>query len=222
MLFVCTVLYVTATTGLGMVLSNVSPAAGGRGVRDRGRDITPTLQFSAPPARLDAPGECPGHGSIWPATYYMALQPRLAYTKGLGRPHDGGHPVPRGLHPGAAGHQLVRAAQSRSDEHGIAEEHLLARGSGDRSLLSDKVMVFSSSMRSPSQSGAGDRDLERIPERVACFVDEDPVGAPKEIFNAFYPARFQFPEYIRRQRRAGRMDRGLLHVRRLDPAAVRA
>ena len=83
MLFVCTVLYVTATTGLGMVLSTFTSSQVAAVFVTAVVTITPTIQFSGllqPVSTLD--GNARVMGSIWPATYYMHSS-LGAYTKGL-------------------------------------------------------------------------------------------------------------------------------------------
>jgi ribosome-dependent ATPase len=84
MLFLCTVLYVTATTGLGMVLSTFTSSQVAAVFVTAVVTITPTLQFSGllqPVSTLQ--GSARAMGSIWPATYYMHSS-LGAYTKGLG------------------------------------------------------------------------------------------------------------------------------------------
>ena len=82
-LFVCTVLYVTATTGLGMVLSTFTSSQVAAVFVTAVVTITPTLQFSGllqPVSTLE--GSARAMGLIWPATYYMHSS-LGAYTKGL-------------------------------------------------------------------------------------------------------------------------------------------
>ena len=83
MLFFCTVLYVTATTALGMVLSTFTSSQVAAVFVTAVVTITPTLQFSGllqPVSTLE--GSARVMGSIWPATYYMHSS-LGAYTKGL-------------------------------------------------------------------------------------------------------------------------------------------
>jgi ribosome-dependent ATPase len=82
-LFLCTVLYVTATTGLGMVLSTFTSSQVAAVFVTAVVTITPTLQFSGllqPVSTLQ--GSARAMGSIWPATYYMHSS-LGAFTKGL-------------------------------------------------------------------------------------------------------------------------------------------
>lgn len=83
MLLLCTMLYVTATTGLGLVLSTFTSSQVAAVFVTAVVTITPTLQFSGllqPVSTLE--GGARFMGSIWPATYYMHSS-LGAYTKGL-------------------------------------------------------------------------------------------------------------------------------------------
>jgi ribosome-dependent ATPase len=84
MLTLCTVLYVTATTGLGMVTSTFTSSQVAAVFVTAILTITPTIQFSGllqPVSTLE--GSARVVGSIWPASYYMHSS-LGAYTKGLG------------------------------------------------------------------------------------------------------------------------------------------
>jgi ribosome-dependent ATPase len=83
MLTLCTVLYVTATTGLGMVTSTFTSSQVAAVFVTAILTIVPTIQFSGllqPVSTLE--GNAKIIGSIWPATYYMHSS-LGAYTKGL-------------------------------------------------------------------------------------------------------------------------------------------
>jgi ribosome-dependent ATPase len=84
MLVLCTVLYVTATTGLGMVTSTFTNSQVAAVFVTAILTIIPTIQFSGllqPVSTLR--GNAGRIGSIWPASYYMHSS-LGAYTKGLG------------------------------------------------------------------------------------------------------------------------------------------
>jgi ribosome-dependent ATPase len=84
MLALCTVLYVTATTGLGMVTSTFTSSQVAAVFVTAILTIVPTIQFSGllqPVSTLK--GNAFRIGSVWPATYYMHSS-LGAYTKGLG------------------------------------------------------------------------------------------------------------------------------------------
>ena len=84
MLALCTVLYVLATTGLGMVTSTFTSSQVAAVFVTAILTIVPTIQFSGllqPVSTLQ--GNAGRIGSIWPATYYMHSS-LGAYTKGLG------------------------------------------------------------------------------------------------------------------------------------------
>jgi ribosome-dependent ATPase len=83
MLMLCTVLYVTATTGLGMVISTFTSSQVAAVFVTAIVTITPTIQFSGllqPVSTLE--GSARVVGSLWPASYYMHSS-LGAYTKGL-------------------------------------------------------------------------------------------------------------------------------------------
>jgi ribosome-dependent ATPase len=84
MLTLCTLLYVTATTGIGMVTSTFTRSQVAAVFVTAILTIIPTIQFSGllqPVSTLQ--GSAGFVGSIWPATYYMHSS-LGAYTKGLG------------------------------------------------------------------------------------------------------------------------------------------
>ena len=132
MLTLCTLLYVTATTGIGMVTSTFTSSQVAAVFVTAILTIVPTIQFSGllqPVSTLE--GSAAFVGSIWPATYYMHSS-LGAYTKGLGAaPHAAGH---RCSWP-AASRSCWRISVARPEEAGevamtIAAEHLLARAQG--------------------------------------------------------------------------------------------
>jgi ribosome-dependent ATPase len=83
MLMLCTVLYVMATTGLGMVTSTFTGSQVAAVFVTAIMTIVPTIQFSGllqPVSTLT--GSARMVGSVWPASYYMHSS-LGAYTKGL-------------------------------------------------------------------------------------------------------------------------------------------
>jgi ribosome-dependent ATPase len=83
MLTLCTLLYVTATTGIGMVTSTFTSSQVAAVFVTAILTIVPTIQFSGllqPVSTLT--GNAALVGSIWPASYYMHSS-LGAYTKGL-------------------------------------------------------------------------------------------------------------------------------------------
>ncbi|WP_163995612.1 ribosome-associated ATPase/putative transporter RbbA [Pyxidicoccus caerfyrddinensis] len=83
-LILCTLFYVMATTGLGMVTSTFTGSQVAAVFVTAILTITPTIQFSGllqPVSTLQ--GGAGVIGSIWPATYYMHAS-LGAFTKGLG------------------------------------------------------------------------------------------------------------------------------------------
>jgi ribosome-dependent ATPase len=84
MLLLCTVLYLAATTGIGMVTSTFTSSQVAAVFVTAILTIIPTIQFSGllqPVSTLQ--GNAGRIGAIWPATYYMHSS-LGAYTKGLG------------------------------------------------------------------------------------------------------------------------------------------
>jgi ribosome-dependent ATPase len=84
MLALCTLLYVTATTGIGMVTSTFTKSQVAAVFVTAILTIVPTIQFSGllqPVSTLE--GNAAFIGKIWPASYYMHSS-LGAYTKGLG------------------------------------------------------------------------------------------------------------------------------------------
>ena len=84
MLTLCTLLYVVATTGIGMVTSTFTGSQVAAVFVTAILTIVPTIQFSGllqPVSTLQ--GNAALIGSIWPASYYMHSS-LGAYTKGLG------------------------------------------------------------------------------------------------------------------------------------------
>jgi ribosome-dependent ATPase len=83
MLALCTLFYVTATTGIGMVCSTFTSSQVAAVFVTAILTITPTIQFSGllqPVSTLQ--GNAQIVGSVWPATYYMHSS-LCTYTKGL-------------------------------------------------------------------------------------------------------------------------------------------
>jgi ribosome-dependent ATPase len=84
MLTLCTLLYVTATTAIGMATSTFTGSQVAAVFVTAILTIVPTIQFSGllqPVSTLQ--GGAALVGSIWPASYYMHSS-LGAYTKGLG------------------------------------------------------------------------------------------------------------------------------------------
>jgi ribosome-dependent ATPase len=84
MLTLCTLLYVTATTGIGLVISTFTSSQVAAVFVTAIITIVPSIQFSGflqPVSTLE--GQAKVVGSIWPTSYYMHASVG-AYTKGLG------------------------------------------------------------------------------------------------------------------------------------------
>ena len=78
-----------------------------------------------------------------------------------------------------------------------------------RSLLSDKVMVlfviYAFTLAIQMQATGTSSEVNNA---SIALVDEDQSALSKEVFNAFYPPRFQFPEYLAADQVQEAMDRG--------------
>ena len=78
-----------------------------------------------------------------------------------------------------------------------------------RSLLSDKVMVlfvvYAFTLAIYTQATGTSSEVNNA---SIAFVDEDQSALSKELFNSFYPPRFQDPEYITSTAMQDAMDRG--------------
>ena len=78
-----------------------------------------------------------------------------------------------------------------------------------RSLLSDKVMVlfviYAFTLAIQVQATGTSSEVNNA---SIAFVDEDQSALSKELFNAFYPPRFQFPQYVDASQVQDAMDRG--------------
>jgi ribosome-dependent ATPase len=84
MLTFCTLIYVTVTTGIGMVTSTFTSSQVAAVFVTAILTIVPTIQFSGllqPVSTLE--GNARIVGTFWPTTYYMHSSVG-AYTKGLG------------------------------------------------------------------------------------------------------------------------------------------
>jgi ribosome-dependent ATPase len=84
MLTLCTLLYVTSTTGIGMVTSTFTSSQVAAVFVTAILTIIPTVQFSGllqPVSTLE--GNARLFGLIWPTSYYMHSSVG-AYTKGIG------------------------------------------------------------------------------------------------------------------------------------------
>jgi ribosome-dependent ATPase len=83
MLALCTLLYVTATTGIGMVTSTFTKSQVAAVFVTAILTIVPTIQFSGLQPVSTLQGNAGRIGSVWPASYYIHAS-LGAYTKGIG------------------------------------------------------------------------------------------------------------------------------------------
>ena len=101
MLTLCTLLYVTATTALGMLVSTFTSSQVAAVFITAILTILPTTQFSGllqPVSTLD--GGARVFGTLWPTTVLHARQRRRLHQGPGGRRPAEGRPRPGRLHPG--------------------------------------------------------------------------------------------------------------------------
>ena len=210
MLTLCTLLYVTATTGIGMVTSTFTSSQVAAVFVTAILTIMPTIQFSGlAAAGLDAGGQRPAHRLDLADDLLHALQPGRLHQGARARPHDAGHRLSGLLHPDPLGSQ-----HDRPEEAGeIAMKSLLNilwLGLKElRSLMSDLVMVvfviYAFTLAIYVQATGTSSEVNNA---SIAFVDEDGSALSKELFNAFYPPRFQLPEMIAASEVEDAMDKG--------------
>src|SRR5262249_22326070 len=127
------------------------------------------------------------------------------------RSDDGRRPLPSLLHPDSLAHKLPRPEKAGE----VAVTSLLNifwLGLKEiRSLMSDTVMVvfvvYAFTLAIYVQATGTSSEVNNA---SIAFVDEDDSGLSKEIFNAFYPPRFKFPEAITANEVQKLMDEGRL------------
>ena len=102
----------------------------------------------------------------------------------------------------------------------LAAEHLLARAQGDpQPAERHGAWSCSSSTRSPWRSTSRRPGTSsEVNNASIAFVDEDGSALSKELFNAFYPPRFKFPELIAADEVEDAMDQGRFMFVVVDPA----
>src|SRR4030095_2294329 len=125
------------------------------------------------------------------------------------RPHARGPPVPGGLHPGVAGRQLAGSAKAGAVMRTTLLNIFWLGLKEIRSVLSDTVMVvfviYAFTLAIQVQATGTSSEVNNA---SIAFVDEDQSALSKEIFNAFYPPPFQFPDAADASQGQDAMDRG--------------
>ncbi len=126
-----------------------------------------------------------------------------AYTKGLSPGPDG--PTSCFLLVCIPVLLLISVVGLRKQEkqREVAPQHLVARISEIRSLMSDLVMVvfvvYAFTLAIHIQATGTSSEVNNA---SIAFVDEDHSALSKEMFNAFYPPRFKHPRGHRRRARS--------------------
>ena len=224
MLTLCTLLYVTATTGIGMVTSTFTSSQVAAVFVTAILTIVPTIQFSGllqPVSTLE--GSARFVGSIWPTTYYMHSSVG-AYTKGLG-PDLMMQDV---IFLACCIPILWAVSIARLEEAGevaddVAAEHLLAwdqgasqpvKRSGDDAVRRLRVHL--------DDLHPGDRHLERGQQRLDRLCGRGRFGLVQGTVQRLLSAALSVARDDRRRGGRRRDGPGPVHVRRRDPAAVRS
>ena len=195
MLTLCTLLYVMATTGIGMVTSTFTSSQVAAVFVTAILTIVPTIQFSGllqPVSTLE--GERRVRRLDLAGLLLHALQP--------GRVHQGAgprlmmrrHRLSGLLHPGPPGGQRPRPA--KAGEVAVTSlSNIFWLGLKEiRSLMSDVVMVgfvvYAFTLAIYIQATGTSSEVNNA---SIAFVDEDGSALSEELFNAFYPPRFKYP-----------------------------
>ena len=129
-LTLCALLYVTATTGIGLLVSTFTPSQVAAVFVTAILTILPTTQFSGllqPVSTLE--GRARVVGSLWPTTYYMHASVG-AFTKGLGPRLLAGDVLALAAFIPVLTILAAAALSARRRDHEAARQHLLARDQG--------------------------------------------------------------------------------------------
>ena len=129
-LTLCALLYVTATTGIGLLVSTFTPSQVAAVFVTAILTILPTTQFSGllqPVSTLE--GRARLVGSLWPTTYYMHASVG-AFTKALGPRLLAGDVLALALFIPVLTVLTAAALKARSRDDETAGQHLLARHEG--------------------------------------------------------------------------------------------
>ena len=198
-LTLCALLYVTATTGIGLLVSTFTPSQVAAVFVTAILTILPTTQFSGTaPAGLD-PGRAGARGGL-------ALADDLLHARERRGVHEGaGTAAPRGAMswpwpsfiPGAD-----RADGRRPQGPGVVTMKRLANifwlGTKElRSLQRDTVLVvfviyaFTFAIYTQAKGTSSE-----VHNASIAFVDEDQSALSKRLFESFYPPRFKYPRTI--------------------------
>ncbi len=212
MLTLCTLLYVTATTGIGMMTSTFTSSQVAAVFVTAILTIVPTIQFSG---LLQPVSTLQGNAGF----VGVDLARFLLHARESGRVHEGsgaaaharGRRIPLGMHP-----RVPRGERLRAPEAGTLAvtslENILWLGLKElRSLLGDVVMVafvvYAFTLAIYIQATGTSSEVNNA---SIAFVDEDGSALSKELFNAFYPPRFKLPEELGPEKAQHEMDAGHL------------
>ena len=192
MLTLCTLLYVTATTGIGMVTSTFTSSQVAAVFVTAILTIVPTIQFSGllqPVSTLRAAPASSARSGRPPTT----CTPAWAPTRRASAPvMMQGHPVPRRLHPGPPRDQLAGPEETRAVAVKTLLNILWLGLKEIRSLMSDEVMVlFVVYAFTLAIYIAGDGHLQRGQQRVDRVRRRGRLGAVEGALQRVLPAALQ-------------------------------
>ena len=209
-LTLCALLYVTATTGIGLLVSTFTPSQVAAVFVTAILTILPTTQFSG----TAAAGLDPGRAG---ARCGLALADDLLHARERRGLHEGARPAPaRGRRPGPC---PLHPGVDRADSHrpqgpGVVTMKRLANifwlGTKElRSLQRDTVLVifviyaFTFAIYTQAKGTSSE-----VHNASIAFVDEDQSTLSKRLFESFYPPRFKHPQAIKADEADRLMDNG--------------
>ena len=210
MLTLCTLLYVTTTTGIGLVISTFVSSQVAAVFITSILTLVPTIQFSGlTAAGLDARRPRQDHRHDLADDLLHACEQGRFHQGARPRPSHAGRDFPRLLHSSSLDRQHARAREAGE----VAMKSLLNilwLGLKElRSLASDAVMlvfvVYAFTAMIYIQATGTSSEVNNA---SIAFVDEDQSTLAKELINAFYPPRFQDPELISATEVETAMDEG--------------
>ena len=209
-LTLCALLYVTATTGIGLLVSTFTPSQVAAVFVTAILTILPTTQFSGTAAAGLDPGRAGARGGLALADDLLHARERRGLHEGARpAPARGRRPGPGPLHPG-----VDRADSHRPQGPGVVTMKRLANifwlGTKElRSLQRDTVLVlfviyaFTFAIYTQAKGTSSE-----VHNASIAFVDEDQSTLSKRLFESFYPPRFKHPQAIKADEADRLMDNG--------------
>ena len=209
-LTLCALLYVTATTGIGLLVSTFTPSQVAAVFVTAILTILPTTQFSGTAAAGLDPRRAGARCGLALADDLLHARERRGLHEGA-RPASarGRRPGPGPLYPG-----VDRADSRRPQGPGVVTMKRLANifwlGTKElRSLQRDTVLVifviyaFTFAIYTQAKGTSSE-----VHNASIAFVDEDQSTLSKRLFESFYPPRFKHPQAIKADEADRLMDNG--------------